>query len=135
MTMEIPSSSITLELRPSEIAGVIECLHDGILRRLRWSTIEHPGFASWRSQDIAIVQLVLDSMLAAYSKAVMTFREVREKAVGEATEFEVEFSFPDEVWDLLTAITTADSWNEVPTHEVHGAKENCTVCGAINGIA
>jgi hypothetical protein len=136
MTLNHPSSGlVSLKLRPSELAGVIEALHDGVLRRLRWSTVDAPEFQTWRKQNIELVQIVLDTMIAAYTKAVMTFREEREKEQGFATEFEDEFSFPDEVWDLLTAITTATSWDEVPIHPIHMPKEKCTICGTISGVA
>jgi hypothetical protein len=135
VTTEIPSSSIQLELTPSELAGVIEGLHDGILRRLRWSTIEDERYAKWRTLDIAIVQAVMDAMLAAYTKSVMTFREARGKVSGVATDFEDNFSFKQEVWDLLASITIAESWDDMPTHPIHDYMDKCPVCGSIAGIA
>jgi hypothetical protein len=135
MTTEIPNSSISLELTPSELAGVIEGLHDGVLRRLRWSTVEDPRFQTWRQLDIQVVQMVIDAMLAAYTKAVMTFREAREEVSGVATEFEDSFSFKPEVWDLLADITKAESWDDMPTHPIHTRLDNCPVCGAISGVA
>ena len=135
MTTEIPNSSISLELTPSELAGVIEGLHDGVLRRLRWSTIDDERYSTWRKLDIRVVQAVINAMLAAYTKAVMTFREARSKVSGVATDFEDSFSFRDEVWDLLAAITKAESWDDMPTHPIHIPSDNCPVCGSISGVA
>jgi hypothetical protein len=132
MTLEHPSSGLTsLELRPAELAGIIEALHDSVLRRLSWSTSQAiPN--KWRELDLQLVQTVLDTMVAAYTKAVMTFREERGKKQGFATEFEDSFSFPDEVWDLLDSITTATTWDEVTIHPAH--LDNCTVCATIRGL-
>ena len=135
MTTEIPDSSITLELTPSELAGVIEALHDGVLRRLRWSTVDDPRFQTWRTLDVEVVQMVIDAMLAAYTKAVMTFREAREVVSGVATEFEDSFSFKTEVWDLLADITKAKSWDDMPIHPIHAHSDKCPVCGSISGVA
>jgi hypothetical protein len=96
--------------------------------------LDDPRYQTWRTLDIKVVQAVINAMLAAYSKAVMTFREARGKVSGVATEFEDNFSFKDEVWDLLALITKADSWEDMPVHSLHTRADNCVVCGSISGI-
>jgi len=123
-----PSSSLSLDLEPEELAGVIEALHDGILRRMRWSTYKSPEYAQWRRLELETVQIVIDGFIAAYTKAVMLYREQKFRY----NLFEDKFVFHQEVWDLLAEITTANSWDSVPYHNVH-MPEDCIVCATIFG--
>lgn len=122
------SSLPALVLAPEELAGVIEALHDGILRRLRWSTYKSLEYTKWRQLELETVQIVIDGFVAAYTKAVMLYREQEFKY----NKFEDQFIFGDEVWDLLADITTAKTWDEVPFHPVHAPKD-CVVCATIFG--
>ncbi len=118
---------ISLELRPDELAGVIEALYDGILRRLRWSVYTDNDFKLWKSLELSIVQQVIDNFISAYSNAVMVYRDA---GFRNADKFENLFVFKDEVWSLLADITTAETWDDIPKHAVH-SPESCDVCCAV----
>ncbi len=118
-----------LELLPQELTSVIEALRDGILRRLRWCT--SPQFTIWRQLDIKTVQTVMDSMLSAYTKAMMQYRE---GDFLKAEQFDEAYSMSDEMWEMLSKVTIAETWDDVPLHEHHNLGK-CTICDAINGIA
>jgi hypothetical protein len=120
---------VELKLEPNELTAVIEGLHDGILRRLRWTSIKHPQYSTWRTLDIETVQIVLDNFVSAYSKALMLYREA---PFEKSPTFNDKFMLPDEVWDLLNGVTVASSWDDVPTHDIH--TKDCTVCGLIQGV-
>jgi len=106
----------------------VEALHDGILRRVMWSTSTHS--IGWRSLDFAIAQKVLDNMVSAYVKAVMLCRE---EGLGVDVQFVDEFSYPQEVWDILDSITTASSWGDVAIHDFHEKPGICPVCDTVYG--
>lgn len=121
--------SIKLELEPQEVASIIEALHDGILRRLAWTT--STSQKQWRGLPILTVQLVMDSMLSSYAKAVMSFRETED--IQKDERFEGAFSFNEEVWDMLDQITKAKTWDDVELHPFHSEKGECAACDNIYG--
>lgn len=112
-----------LILTPGELAATVEGLHDAVLRRIGWS-ISHE--VSWRSLELVIAQEVVNLLISAYTKAMMLYRE---EDFGKHAEFEVEFSFSDEIWALLADFTKASSWAEVPLHTYHG--QDCDLCEKI----
>lgn len=120
---------VELKLEPNELTAVIEALHDGILRRLRWTTIDHPQYKVWRTLEIETVQIVIDNFVSSYGKALMVYREAD---FTKSPTFNDKFMLPDEVWDLLNGITIATSWDDVPVHDIH--LKDCTVCGLIQGV-
>lgn len=112
-----------LILLPGELAATVEALHDAVLRRIGWSiSLE----ASWRSLDLVVAQEVVNLLIAAYTKAMMLYRE---EPFGKHVEFESHFSFSDEIWELLAVFTTAQSWDEIPIHTFHG--QGCSLCEKI----
>jgi len=120
---------LNFEVTPNELAGIIEALHDGIIRRLKWSVYADDAHMKWRSLELVIVQEVIDNFISAYSKAVMLYREQGFKG---ADKFEEHFVFGDEIFDVLAGITTATTWDEVPMHPVH-SPVSCKVCCAVFG--
>jgi hypothetical protein len=120
---------VALEVLPEELAGIIEALHDGVLRRIRWTCYADHDFAGWKGLDIGIVQTVMSAMQNAYVKSVMTYRDADYKNRGS---FEAAFLWPDEVFEILDEIMTAQSWDEVPKHPVHDPV-SCKVCCTVFG--
>jgi hypothetical protein len=125
-------TKIPLNLEPAQLAGVIEAVHDAILRRVRWSTVEASQYQTWRRLDIETVQVVIGNLKGAYAEALMVYQEAD---FMKSPEFATTFMLPDEVWDLLDTILHAESWEEVPTHPIHSIADNCPVCGAISKVA
>jgi len=123
---------VDLTLGPAELAATIEALHDAILRRVRWTTVEHDQFQTWRSLELETVQAVLDNLVSAYTKAIMLYRE---SDFAKSQSFESTFLLKPEVWELLNDVTVATTWTDVPTHPVHSYADRCPVCGSIAGIA
>ena len=112
-----------LILTPGQLAATVEALHDAVLRRIGWS-ISHD--VSWRRLDLVIAQEIVNLLISSYTTAMMLYRE---EDFLKHPAFEKEFSFPDEVWELLAVFTTAESWDEVPHHDSHG--QGCTLCEKI----
>lgn len=119
---------MNLEVTPSELTGIIDAAHDAILKRLKWSIYPNPEYSNWQTLDIEVLQTVLDGMVAAYTKASMLHRE----QPSTSTQFEEAFKFPPEIWDLLAAVTTAKTWDDIPKHAIH-SPEACKVCCALQG--
>ncbi len=113
----------SLILTPGELAATVEALHDAVLRRIGWS-ISHD--VSWRRLELPIAQGIVNLLISAYTKAMMHYQE---EDFAKHPEFEVEFAFSDEVWELLATFTKASSWDEVPYHDSHG--QGCTLCEKI----
>lgn len=122
---------LKLQLTPSELTSVIEGLHDAILRRLRWSAIEHPSYGTWRSLDIETVQTVIDTLVSSYTKAMMLYRE---GDFPKVSAFESKFLLHEDVWEMLSVVTIADSWDDIPYHDIHLIEDNCPICGAIAAL-
>ncbi len=120
---------MNLNVSPQEVASIIEALYDGVLRRVAWSMSEHP--AGWRTLDLKTAQIVVDSMMSAYVKTVMSYREADDMPKDE--RFDEAFTFNDDVMDALFSLTVAKSWDEVPIHEPHTKKGKCSLCDAIFG--
>ncbi len=112
-----------LVLTPGQLAATVEALHDAVLARIGWS-ISHD--VSWRRLELPIAQEIVNLLISAYTTAMMLYRE---EDFAKHPAFEVEFSFSDEVWELLAVFTKAKSWDEVPFHEFHG--QGCAVCEKI----
>lgn len=106
-----------LVLTPGELAATVEALHDAVLRRIGWAI--NP--TTWRKLDLIIAQAVIDSLISAYSQAMMVYREAD---FAKLPEFEVEFEFSQEVFEILNMFTLATSWDEVPLHDYDG----CDLC-------
>jgi hypothetical protein len=120
---------VSLEVSPDELASIIEALHDGVLRRIRWTSYADQGFEKWKKLDLEIVQQVINGMFSAYTKGVMTYRDAD---FTNRASFEDAFLWPDEVFDLLYGILDAESWDSVPNHRVHKPAE-CKVCYTVFG--
>ena len=121
--------TVNLEIAPDELAGIIEALHDGVLRRVRWTVYSDQNFEKWRELDIKVVQQVMNGMTGAYAKAVMVYRDAQFKNQGS---FEAAFLWPDEVFDVIYEIIDAESWEDLKLHPVH-SPEACKVCCAVFG--
>jgi len=106
-----------LILTPGELAATIEALHDAVLRRIGWAINPTP----WRELDLSIAQEVINSLVSSYTRAMMVYRE---SDFVKLAEFEVEFRFSPEVFDILNAFTLATSWDQVPMHSYDG----CDLC-------
>jgi hypothetical protein len=118
-----PDRTTNLILTPGELSGAVEALHDAVLRRIGWS-ISHD--ITWRTLDLVIAQEVINLLISAYTKAMMLYRE---EDFAKAEDFEKEFGFSDEIWDLLATFTKAKEWSEVPYHTFHG--QGCHLCEKI----
>jgi len=120
---------VALNVTPNELAGVIEALHDGVLRRIRWTVFSDQNFERWRSLDLGTVQTVIENMVSGYTTAVMTYRDAGFK---NRAAFETAFLWPDEIFEIISGILQAESWDEVEKHPVH-SPESCKVCCTIFG--
>lgn len=116
--------SINLQISPEELAATIEALHDTILRRLRWTI--YPGHQHWKGLEWEIVREVVSQLVQAYTKAMMSFRELE---VPVNPNFVKVFGFPTETWDLLAEISVAQNWSEAPVHKPC----ECPACSKILG--
>ena len=112
---------IDLILESGELTATIEALHDAILRRIRWSV--SPQFTTWRRLDIRTAQLVINAMISAYTKAMMTYRD---SDIAKHEQFEERFIFSTEIFDLLNDFTVAERWEDLPFHEDH--EDGCAIC-------
>lgn len=118
-----------LSISNQEIASIIEALYDGVLRRISWSIVDHPS--GWRTLDIGIVQKVMDSMMSAYVNVVMTYRDNDE--IEKMPEFERAFTFSDATMDMISTITVANTWDDIPIHTPHQTNGECDMCDEIFG--
>lgn len=123
--------TVLLKLSPAQLAGVIEALHDAVLRRVRWSTVPNSDYQTWRTLPLTTVQTVVDNMVSAYVESLMVFQEAD---FAKSESFADRFTLQSEVFDLLAAITAAETWDDVPTHDIHRISDGCPICGAISGI-
>ena len=112
-----------MPLDPQELASTVEALHDAVLRRLSWSVLkdfEH----SWRDNlPLKDAQIIIDSLVSSYVKGMMAFTENDFK---KSAEYMKTFSMPEEIWDLLASVTTAETWENVPFHPHH--ESGCPAC-------
>lgn len=112
-----------MPLNPHELASTVEALHDAVLRRLSWSVLKDFE-KSWRDLiSLKDAKTIIDSLVSSYGKSMMTFKEAD---FLKSPDYDSMFSMPDEVWDLLASLTTAETWDEVPFHTEHN--EGCPVC-------
>lgn len=118
---------LTLKLEPQELASTVEALHDAIIRRLSWSVLAQ--YKEWRRLPIADLQTILDSMVSSYGKGLMAFNTAGFK---KNADYVSTFSLPEEMWDLLHAVTMAKSWDDIPFHDRHDGK-SCGICYKMEG--
>ena len=122
MELTPDTMNVDLTLAPEELAATVEALHDTLLRRLKWTV--YPGHSHWKSLDWQVAHDVLDQLVQAYTKAMMTFRSM-EVPQGIEPTFDDVFGLPVEIWELLNQVSLADSWEKAP---VHTRSEDCKVC-------
>ncbi len=119
-----------IEIAPQEVASLIESLYDGVHRRLAWSLTSHP--TGWRERlDLKVAQKVTDSMMSAYIKIVMAYRE--DDTISTDSRFDDAFRFNDAVMDAMDTLTMAKTWDDIPVHSPHSVKGECDLCDAIYG--
>jgi hypothetical protein len=87
---------------------------------LRWTL--DPTRNHWRKLDWEIVQEVVNDLVQAYTKAMMTFKDFGERAYPD---FENIFTFSEEAWDMLAVVASAKGWRDIPSHR---RGHDCTLC-------
>ncbi len=74
------------------------------------------------------MQEVVHDLTQAYTKAMMLFREkLTDQAYNpeDGKGFIEIFTFPDIVWDMLSKVEMATSWDDMPEHP---AGHRCKLC-------
>jgi hypothetical protein len=96
-----------LTLSDNEAAAVVGALYEAVVTRLERT--QNPT-EEWRDLDWELVQLVVDGLSGAYSKAMMEFRTVYgDEAVDE---YYAAYGLSEDIWEGLAEVTKADSWGE-----------------------
>ena len=99
---------------------LVEAMHDAVMLRL--DLIINPTHPHRKERlKLEAVRRTLAAQAQIYSKANQLIEG------GEGNEWYRFVRIPDEVWDLITDIGFAESWDDVPEHEpfTHG---ECVIC-------
>lgn len=125
------TSPIQLNLNQHEAAAMIEAIHDGLFRKVRWTI--SPSHENWHSLDFEIVKVSIDSLATTYASLYMAFREsVSEEDDPISPDFEKAFIVSDEVWAVVDQIREAEDWDEVKRH-LH-SETLCMACRELNEV-
>lgn len=102
-----------LSLSPKELVATVQALFHEIHDRMIWAMQEGHWYRQTPLED---AQIVLNSMVSAYQKALILVQEVAEDDRIELdADFMDTFTFPQEVWKVLDSMTLADTWQQIPT--------------------
>ena len=103
------TKNVSLEITVDELSSVVHALFNEITDRAVWAMRE----GHWiRTTDIEVVQSVVGRMVTAYLKAFNTFKELP----GEPhPDYVKSFTIDEDMWRILDKLTTASSWDDLPT--------------------
>lgn len=114
----------TIDLTGEEASLLIEISTDALYRRIKWS-IGPRG--SWHELGLPLVQTYIGALSTLHLKGWMVLRDIDSEIIPE---FDKAFMIPDIVWDLTDEITSAKSWDDVPSH-LH-SPTLCVVCRVLS---
>lgn len=129
MTLYFAPQPITVHLTEMQLPAAIEAAHDALIRRVAWTVFRS---ARWEGVDWETVRTIVDSTASLYMTLMFVAKDQPAESFHE--KFFGTFMLPKDVWDLVSAITFGEKWEDVPTHPHNPGDEDrgpCDLCDRI----
>lgn len=129
MTTISEAPQVHIPVNYYELIYIIDSLHETLMKRLRIA-LEDENFRL--SVDIRFMGTPISTLTALFQRSWQIYNDLLtpELQTDVDRRWEIMRSVPDEVWNVILAITQAESWEEVPIHRI--LPKHCVVCDVIN---